>query len=256
MNVFTASNPIILGRQYENEIVIIQFPIRKWREAYGEGTFFLRNRRPGETEAYECVIEQNDDYVLWEITATELQYQGRGEAQLTYRIGDKVAKSEIFKTAVKESLPESEDAPEPFESYVERVETAAQTVSAAEASAAASAATATEQAGIATEKAGSAAASAEDALMSRNSAASAAGAAETAATTAGAAAASASGSAENASRDATTAENAKNDALSAKNEAVSAKTAAETAKAAAEAAAAELTRISDAQIDALFEEGE
>ena len=127
MNVFTANQTkiIIIGRQYENDVTTIQFPIKKWREAFGNnGNFFLSVMRAKDSAPYEVDIEVTDDYVLWTPTEADTQYKGYGEAQLTYRINGKVAKSEVFQIYTDRSLPNPTDPPAEWEGYVDRVEAA------------------------------------------------------------------------------------------------------------------------------------
>lgn len=128
MNVFTANQEkvIIIGRQYENDVTKIQFPIRRWREMFGgNGRFFLSVMRCKDRAPYEVVIEETEDYVLWTPTAADTKYKGYGEAQLTYRINGKVAKTEVFQIFTDRSLPQTDETPPEWEGFVERVEAAA-----------------------------------------------------------------------------------------------------------------------------------
>lgn len=128
MNVFTASQSkvIIVGRQYENDVTTIQFPIKKWREAFGDnGNFFLSIMRCKDSSPYDVAIDVTEDYVLWTPTETDTLFKGYGEAQLTYRIDGKVAKSEVFQIYTDRSLPQTEDAPPEWKGFVDRVEEAA-----------------------------------------------------------------------------------------------------------------------------------
>ena len=128
MNVFTANQTkiIIIGRQYENDVTTIQFPIKKWRDTYGgSGNFFLAVMRAKDSAPYEVNIEVTDDYVLWTPTEADTEYKGYGEAQLTYRINGKVAKSEVFQIYTDRSLPNPVDPPAEWEGFVDRVENAA-----------------------------------------------------------------------------------------------------------------------------------
>ena len=128
MNVFTANQAkvIIIGRQYENDVTTIQFPIKKWRETFGsDGSLFLSVMRCKDRAPYEVVIEETEDYVLWTPTAADTKYKGYGEAQLTYRIDGKVAKTEIFQIFTDRSLPQTDETPPEWEGFVERVEAAA-----------------------------------------------------------------------------------------------------------------------------------
>lgn len=124
MNIFTAceSKTIILGRQGENEVVTIQFPINKWLREFGAGgTWLLTNMRPTDTDAYPCVVTSDDNYVYWTLTDADVQFKGNGYAQLTYTKDGAIAKSEIFDTYVGKSLNASADPPEPWRSWVDNI---------------------------------------------------------------------------------------------------------------------------------------
>lgn len=129
MNVFTASSPIILGRETENRVCTIKFPIAKWIAAYGAGgSFHLLNKRPTDDEAYPVVITSDGEYVYWQPTATDLAFKGRGEAQLDYVFGTfgqdgyRKACSEVFETMVQRSIEAGDEVPEPYEPWVSQIE--------------------------------------------------------------------------------------------------------------------------------------
>lgn len=116
---------VILGRQGENEVTTIKFPIADWIELFGDsGVFSLLNIRPTETadSAYPCVVTHNDEFVYWEIKEADLVNKGLGKCELIYTIGEKVAKSAIFSTNVLESIESgSETPPEPYQDWVDLV---------------------------------------------------------------------------------------------------------------------------------------
>lgn len=122
LNIFTASKEIVLGRQAENEVTTIQFPVARWVEEYGNGEFHLWHRRSQDSTAYPVIVAREGDYVFWVVNSTDLQFSGRGEAQLDLVIGEKVVKSEIFKTIVSRSLNADGEMPDPYEPWVTRVE--------------------------------------------------------------------------------------------------------------------------------------
>lgn len=115
-----------LGRLGENEATMVVFDITKWREAFGEGTFALLNRRSGDSTAYPCVIEQDENEVRWQVKAADLAAEGYGQCELIYTVGNTVVKSEIFKTFVETALVGGTDIPEPWEDWVQEVLAAAE----------------------------------------------------------------------------------------------------------------------------------
>lgn len=117
-----------LGRLGENEATTVVFHVAKWREAFGEGTFVLLNRRSGDVAAYPCVIEQSGDEVRWQVKSADLAVAGYGQCELIYTVGSTVVKSEIFKTFVETALSSGADVPEPWEDWVQEVLDAADRV--------------------------------------------------------------------------------------------------------------------------------
>lgn len=131
MNVFTASctGPLLLGRQGENGVVTIRFPIREWPESGGgQRHFALLHQRAQDEAAYPCTVTDDGQYVYWPVTAADTQYDGRGQAELTCTVGDTVAKSEIFSTVVAPALDGSGEAPQPWQAWVDEVLSAAAAV--------------------------------------------------------------------------------------------------------------------------------
>lgn len=160
MNVFTAKQPIILGRETENKVTTIQFPVAKWIENYGAGgTFHLFHKRFKDAEAYPVPTTCDGTNVYWTPTETDLAIMGRGEAQLDYcfgihgQTGFRKACSEIFETRVERSIEAGEETPEPYQPWVSQIEGYADRAEAASASATGSAATATAQASAASDHA-------------------------------------------------------------------------------------------------------
>ena len=124
MNVITASctGPVLLGRQGENGVTTVRFPVRGWPGGEeGERQFSLLHQRSQDDAAYPCQITADGTYVYWTVTSADTQYDGRGQAELRCAVGDSLAKSEIFSTVVAPSLDADTEAPEPWQSWVDGV---------------------------------------------------------------------------------------------------------------------------------------
>lgn len=148
-NVIAKENAeVFLGRQGENGVTNVQFSVDGWREQYGEGTFELLHKRRSDTAAYPCVVTityrteaytvetideetgepietteevQIPQYVNWVIVGSDVQFAGKGEAQLVYLVNGNVAKSVIFTTCVAKSLDGSGEVPPPYESRIQQM---------------------------------------------------------------------------------------------------------------------------------------
>ena len=120
---------IDLGRQGENEVlqVVWQGIIPAWAEKYGDGKFQLAVKRHRDDAPYIAAIEIDGDDIVWTITGAETAQIGDGACELTYVVGDAVAKSQTWTTSVCCSLTGEEptEPPEPYQNWVDKVMQAA-----------------------------------------------------------------------------------------------------------------------------------
>lgn len=114
---------IPLGRTGENDVEGVRFDVKEWPDLYGEGgSFVLVHKRPGDTQPYVCATAVGSSGCLvWVIQDVDVQYTGRGEAQLTYVVDSKVAKSVIYTTRISRSLEQEGELPEPYETMIEEL---------------------------------------------------------------------------------------------------------------------------------------
>ena len=120
--VVAEENVVIpLGRQGENEVETVQFPVDGWAELYGTGAFELLHKRCKDTAPYPCSITVEDGNVNWVIGSADTQFVGRGVAQLVYVVDGAVAKSVVYATSTLHSVDGGSCAPEPWQSWVDEV---------------------------------------------------------------------------------------------------------------------------------------
>ena len=116
---------IRLGKQGENEVlqVIWRGIVPEWEEKYGTGEFQLAVKRNQDTVPYIANIELDGGDIVWTITSTETARVGDGECELTYTVGDSIAKSQIWTITVCESLTGQEpvEPPDPEKNWVDVV---------------------------------------------------------------------------------------------------------------------------------------
>lgn len=108
------NKPLIIGWQGENEATQVQFDVSGWKDTFGTGTFSLLNQRPTETIGYPCTVTEADGIVTWVVKDVDVAKEGTGHVQLTYTVGDQLAKSEQFFTLIRKSINVSETPPEPY----------------------------------------------------------------------------------------------------------------------------------------------
>lgn len=95
---------LALGRKGENVARQVVFDLRLWRAAYGDGAVSLCARRAGDAEPYPCGVTQDEDTAVWVLRAADVDKPGWGNVQLSYYVGDTLAKSQTWRTLVAPSL--------------------------------------------------------------------------------------------------------------------------------------------------------
>lgn len=132
----------VIGRVRENEVTQLVFDLSAWITEYGLGTVALSVMRQGDIMPYPVPIAIVDGKATWTVSATDTAKYGWIKAQLTYYVGTKRKKSNIYVLSVRESLAENGQAPDPYESWLEvlqelTAETAANAESASQSAASA-----------------------------------------------------------------------------------------------------------------------
>lgn len=95
---------LALGRKGENVARQVVFDLRLWRAAYGDGAVSLCAKRAGDAEPYPCGVTQGEDTAVWVLRAADVDKPGWGNVQLSYYVGDTLAKSQTWRTLVAPSL--------------------------------------------------------------------------------------------------------------------------------------------------------
>ena len=106
---------IVIGRVGENEAAQVVWPglLAKWRGLYGEGTVQLAVRRAPDKSPYPAVCAVDGDDVSWTVSAADTAQHGTGECELSYLVGDVVAKSQTWATLTLRSLTGDEPGEPP-----------------------------------------------------------------------------------------------------------------------------------------------
>lgn len=95
---------LALGRKGETLARQVVFDLRAWRAAYGDGAVSLCAKRAGDAEPYPCGVTQEEDTAVWVLRAADVDKPGWGDVQLSYYVGDTLAKSQTWRTLVAPSL--------------------------------------------------------------------------------------------------------------------------------------------------------
>ena len=115
----TYPDPFTIGRQRENEVTQVRFDVSEWVRTYGLGTLALSVQRRRDMRPYPVPIAIVDGAATWTISNTDTAQEGHIKAQLTYMVGTKIQKSNVYTLSTKGSLPVDGEAPEPYESWLE-----------------------------------------------------------------------------------------------------------------------------------------
>lgn len=115
--------PIVLGRQGENEVTQVIFDLDPFLKLFGPGTVLLLAQRKGDTNPYPVAVEVVGNEVIWTVTSTDVAYPTiAGKCELTYYVGEQIAKTETFRTIVLEALGKpSEMPPDPYLDWFNKV---------------------------------------------------------------------------------------------------------------------------------------
>lgn len=118
---------ISLGRQGENFVETVRFPVDGWAELYGVGDFELLHKRVNDPGPYPCPISLSSDgkAVEWVVRNSDVAMVGRGVAEFIYSVNGTVAKSVVYTTSTLQAIDGGGTVPEPYEDWVNAVLNAA-----------------------------------------------------------------------------------------------------------------------------------
>ena len=111
---------IMLGKQGENLAREVIFDVSGVRAEFGDGTFRLSAKRPGEADAYPAAVTETGDTVVWELTGADTQNAGRGQCELAYYAGEIRLKTWTYDTAIAKSLTGSPKT-DPYNEFLDEV---------------------------------------------------------------------------------------------------------------------------------------
>lgn len=111
---------IMLGKQGENLARGVIFDVSGVRAEFGDGTFRLSAKRPGEAEAYPATVTETGDTVVWALTGADTQNAGRGQCELAYYAGETRLKTWTYDTAIAKSLTGSPKT-DPYDEFLDEV---------------------------------------------------------------------------------------------------------------------------------------
>lgn len=111
---------IMLGKQGENLAREVIFDVSGVRAEFGDGTFRLSAKRPGESDAYPAAITETGGTVVWALTGADTQNAGHGQCELAYYAGETRFKAWTYDTAIAKSLTGSPKT-DPYDEFLDEV---------------------------------------------------------------------------------------------------------------------------------------
>jgi hypothetical protein len=111
---------IMLGKQGENLAREVIFDVSGVRAEFGDGTFRLSAKRPGESDAYPATVTETGDTVVWALTGADTQNAGRGQCELAYYAGEIRLKTWTYDTAIAKSLTGSPKT-DPYDEFLDEI---------------------------------------------------------------------------------------------------------------------------------------
>ena len=108
---------INLGFAGENEHTRVIIDCKKMYDQYPSASASL-SVQPPEGEAYPAVIERDGDFVIWDVTDSDLIAEGSGEFQLSFTEEPHLAKSYIGRFKVGRSIIPTGDVPTGLDDFI------------------------------------------------------------------------------------------------------------------------------------------
>lgn len=123
--IIADSRMMHIGKNGEGDALRVTFPVvGEWEALYGAGGVWTLNvQRHGDALAYaaqDFTIE--DGAAVWVVTDADAAVVGEGRCELTYKIGDTVAKSRTYAFRVDRSLTGGGNVPDPVKGWQEALE--------------------------------------------------------------------------------------------------------------------------------------
>lgn len=115
-----------IGIRGENNVTEVVFDYGAWFREFGDGAVSMLALRPKDTVAYPVALEYDYDAhtATWLVSGVDTDQEGKGKAEFIYTVGEQVAKTIVFKTAIGKDIGHSDSqVPDPYETWVDRLET-------------------------------------------------------------------------------------------------------------------------------------
>lgn len=110
---------IPVGFAGENLHTQVRIDCKKAYEEYPAAVVGLIVKNPN-GDAYPAVTVRDGDIVTWDVTNADLAYEGTGEIQLTFTVGEVVKKSYIGRIRIDKSILNPGETPDPIKNWIDQ----------------------------------------------------------------------------------------------------------------------------------------
>lgn len=115
--------PVMIGYVGEHGVTQVMLDFGAWAEAYGEGIVTLGVQRSGDPTWYPVALETDGSSAVWTVSDVDTQVTGMGKARFAYTVAGAEKRSAVWAFYVAAGLVSPEgDPPDPYKSWVERME--------------------------------------------------------------------------------------------------------------------------------------
>ena len=118
-----ACGALAIGNVGDNGATSVLLDFSAWAEEYGAGAVTLGVRRKGDAAWYPVALSVAGTAAVWLVSNIDTAVYGIGEARFAYTVGEVEKRSAVFRFFVDRGLGAPEGTPpDPYESWVERLE--------------------------------------------------------------------------------------------------------------------------------------
>lgn len=124
VNIGKKQQPLLLGRQYENNATEFIFDCSAFVSVYGKGTPSLYGKRPGDSTPYlitTITTNQDGSKLSWAVSSYDTANPGAGQVELRWATadGDTSARPLLFRTGILSGLGETDAESEEIKSWLD-----------------------------------------------------------------------------------------------------------------------------------------
>jgi len=114
---------VMIGYVGEGGVTQVVLDFSAWAQAYGDGVVTLGVQRSGDPTWYPVALTVDGTTAAWLVSKLDTNVEGMGVARFAYTVGGAEKRSAVWQFFVDRGLQSPEgDAPDPYESWVERLE--------------------------------------------------------------------------------------------------------------------------------------